>query len=124
PEAYFIYGGPYYGINYNYVVNEDNEILDEEISPETLQDLDAFHSTRKKYSRDPRKKAFKKANFYKDLFSHDMSNVVQNIRDSSDLIFTNFSSFDKSKITEFLETKSPRTLIIQSLIKSPPKFIT
>ena len=25
PEAYFIYGGPYYGINYNYVVNEDND---------------------------------------------------------------------------------------------------
>ena len=30
PEAYFIYGGPYYGVNYSYVVNED-EILDEEI---------------------------------------------------------------------------------------------
>lgn len=61
PEAYFIYGGPYYGINYNYVVNEDNDMLDEEISPETIQDLDAFHSTPKKYSRDSRKKAFKKA---------------------------------------------------------------
>lgn len=48
-------------------------------------------------------KAFKEANFYKDLFSHDMSNVIQNIKSSSDLIFTNFSSFDKSKITEFLE---------------------
>jgi hypothetical protein len=23
PEAYFIYGGPYYGINYSYVVNEE-----------------------------------------------------------------------------------------------------
>jgi hypothetical protein len=22
PEAYFIYGGPYYGVNYSYVVNE------------------------------------------------------------------------------------------------------
>ena len=28
PEAYFIYGGPYYGINYSYVVNEDDDILD------------------------------------------------------------------------------------------------
>jgi len=28
PEAYFIYGGPYYGINYSYVVNEDEDILD------------------------------------------------------------------------------------------------
>jgi hypothetical protein len=30
PEAYFIYGGPYYGINYNYVVNEEEELLSEE----------------------------------------------------------------------------------------------
>ena len=42
PEAYFIYGGPYYGVNYSYVVNEE-EILDEEISPEAVQDLEAFH---------------------------------------------------------------------------------
>jgi len=42
PEAYFIYGGPYYGINYSYVVNEE-EILDEEISPEASQDLESFH---------------------------------------------------------------------------------
>ena len=28
PEAYFIYGGPYYGVNYSYVVNEDDDILD------------------------------------------------------------------------------------------------
>ena len=34
PEAYFIYGGPYYGINYSYIVNEEekdtDEILEEE----------------------------------------------------------------------------------------------
>lgn len=24
PEAYFIYGGPYYGVNYSYVVNEED----------------------------------------------------------------------------------------------------
>jgi len=29
PEAYFIYGGPYYGINYSYVVNEEEEDTDE-----------------------------------------------------------------------------------------------
>ena len=59
PEAYFIYGGPYYGINYSYVVNEEESsgdtkttLMDEDISPESLQDLDAFHSTKKKYSRD------------------------------------------------------------------------
>jgi hypothetical protein len=68
PEAYFIYGGPYYGINYNYVVNEDNESIEETISPETLQDLDAFHSTPKKYSRDPKHKAKKKAK--KDISQH------------------------------------------------------
>lgn len=28
PEAYFIYGGPYYGVNYSYVVNEENDIFD------------------------------------------------------------------------------------------------
>jgi len=26
PEAYFIYGGPYYGINYSYTVSEGEEI--------------------------------------------------------------------------------------------------
>ena len=68
PEAYFIYGGPYYGINYNYVVNEDNEMMDEEISPETLQDLDAFHSSKKKYSRDEKERGRKKA--IKDINKH------------------------------------------------------
>jgi hypothetical protein len=58
PEAYFIYGGPYYGINYSYVVNEEDSI-DENISPETLQDLDAFHNTKKKYSRDERERGRK-----------------------------------------------------------------
>ena len=44
PEAYFIYGGPYYGINYSYTVSEGEEILEEEnISPELQQDLEAFH---------------------------------------------------------------------------------
>jgi len=46
PEAYFIYGGPYYGINYSYTVSE-NELLEEEIdeniSPELHQDFEAFH---------------------------------------------------------------------------------
>jgi len=58
PEAYFIYGGPYYGINYSYVVNEE-ENMDENISHEALQDLDAFHNTKKKYSRDERERGRK-----------------------------------------------------------------
>ena len=40
PEAYFIYGGPYYGINYSYVVNEEeedtDEILEEDDDMDTL----------------------------------------------------------------------------------------
>jgi len=67
PEAYFIYGGPYYGVNYNYVVSEE-ETLEEEISPEALQDLDAFHSNKKKYSRNPKEKARKYA--IKDIKKH------------------------------------------------------
>lgn len=67
PEAYFIYGGPYYGVNYNYVVNEE-ETLDEEISTETLEDLDAFHGSNKKYSRDPKERARKYA--VKDIKKH------------------------------------------------------
>ena len=67
PEAYFIYGGPYYGINYSYVVNEE-ENIDENISPEALQDLDAFHNTKKKYSRDERERGRKMAK--KDISQH------------------------------------------------------
>lgn len=67
PEAYFIYGGPYYGINYSYVVNEE-ENIDENISPEALQDLDAFHNTKKKYSRDERERGRKIAK--KDISQH------------------------------------------------------
>ena len=44
PEAYFIYGGPYYGINYSYKIAESEEVLEEEnISPELDQDLKSFH---------------------------------------------------------------------------------
>tara|TARA_Y100000389_G_scaffold81463_1_gene78026 strand:+ start:1478 stop:2536 length:1059 start_codon:yes stop_codon:yes gene_type:complete len=139
PEAYFIYGGPYYGINYNYVVSEeevlseeedyDDEMYDElnvvpdisdlgsgkkladkdikkhyfkrgfpqhdykdsrewskhslpydtkfnfldeneidDVSDEAIKDLDLFHKTRKKYSRDPREKARKYAD--KHIKSH------------------------------------------------------
>ena len=67
PEAYFIYGGPYYGINYSYVVNEE-ENIDENISPEALQDLDAFHSNKKKYSRDTKERGRKEA--IKDIKKH------------------------------------------------------
>ena len=39
PEAYFIYGGPYYGINFSYTVSEGEEILEEEnITPEFVDE--------------------------------------------------------------------------------------
>jgi hypothetical protein len=34
PEAYFIYGGPYYGVNYSYVVNEEDDIFDLDVYDE------------------------------------------------------------------------------------------
>lgn len=71
PEAYFIYGGPYYGINYSYVVNEE-ESLEENISPEAIQDLEAFHNIPKKYSRNPEDKEKREAKKIadKDIKSH------------------------------------------------------
>jgi len=57
-----------------------------------------LHTSEKKY-----REAYNRANFYKDLFTHDMSNVVQNIRMSSDISFENLNKFDKSKIAETLE---------------------
>ena len=75
PEAYFIYGGPYYGINYSYVVNEEGDsettkttLMDEDISSEYLQDLDSFHNIKKKYSRDEREQGRKSA--VKDISKH------------------------------------------------------
>ena len=59
PEAYFVYGGPYYGVNYHYVVNEEENLTEDDISDEIIQDLDAFHSSKKKYKRDSREQARK-----------------------------------------------------------------
>ena len=47
PEAYFIYGGPYYGINYSYVVNEEEDLMDDE--DDVYDELNVVPS---KYSRD------------------------------------------------------------------------
>jgi hypothetical protein len=38
PEAYFIYGGPYYGINYSYVVNEVDDIFDLDVYDDNEDD--------------------------------------------------------------------------------------
>jgi hypothetical protein len=87
PEAYFIYGGPYYGINYSYVVSEDNDVLDldddiyddeyEEDGFINLDDEDDIYDDEvnknlKPYSREPeevkRREAKKMAD--KDISSH------------------------------------------------------
>ena len=52
PEAYFIYGGPYYGINYNYVVSEEevlNEVDDVYDELNVVPDIDSLdlHSGKK-----------------------------------------------------------------------------
>ena len=54
PEAYFIYGGPYYGINYSYIVNEEDDLLESEDSMKSL--VDEIIRNKKDISRDVVKK--------------------------------------------------------------------
>ena len=42
PEAYFIYGGPYYGVNYTYVVSEEDSILDLDSSDDNYDESQIF----------------------------------------------------------------------------------
>ncbi len=81
PEAYFIYGGPYYGINYSYVVNEDNDVLDlddeiykDDYETDGLINLDdnEINKSFKTYSREPeeRKRREAKKIADKDISSH------------------------------------------------------
>ena len=39
PEAYFIYGGPYYGINYSYKVNEEKTLTEEDTDLYSEQEM-------------------------------------------------------------------------------------
>ena len=50
PEAYFVYGGPYYGINYTKIVREEEDILDLDTNDEFYDELNVVPT--KKYSRD------------------------------------------------------------------------
>ena len=38
PEAYFIYGGPYYGINYSYTVAENEVLEEDEDTPSSIDE--------------------------------------------------------------------------------------
>lgn len=69
PEAYFIYGGPYYGINYAYIVNEEENILDND-TEDIYDELDVVPS--KKYSRDDKERKYRDAKKMadKDISSH------------------------------------------------------
>jgi hypothetical protein len=69
PEAYFIYGGPYYGINYAYIVNEEENILDND-TEEIYDELNVVPS--KKYSRDDTERKYRDAKKMadKDISSH------------------------------------------------------
>ncbi len=70
PEAYFIYGGPYYGINYTKVVSEEEEILDLDSEDEFYDELNVVPV--RKYSRDndDRKKRDAKMMADKDIGQH------------------------------------------------------
>lgn len=73
PEAYFIYGGPYYGINYAYIVNEEDDLLESEESMKSL--VDEIIRNKKDKSRDVVKK----------IKEEDMLNVPISIPDISEL---------------------------------------
>lgn len=68
PEAYFIYGGPYYGINYSRVVNEEEEISN--VNDDFYDELGVVPT--KKYSRDDidRKNRGAKTMADKDISKH------------------------------------------------------
>ena len=58
PEAYFIYGGPYYGVNYTYIVNEEDDPLEGSLEKHPLFDeedefYDELNVIPSKYSRKP-----------------------------------------------------------------------
>lgn len=70
PEAYFIYGGPYYGINYTKVVSEDESILDLDSNDDFYDELNVVPT--KKYSRDENERKNREAKQMadKDISSH------------------------------------------------------
>jgi signal transduction histidine kinase len=64
------------------------------------------------------KKAFNRANFYKDLFAHDINNFLQNIRSASELIDMELSDIkDKEYVDEWIN-------IMQDQINKAAKLIS
>ena len=151
PEAYFIYGGPYYGINYSYVVNEDDDILDlddyeddnydetqvfgdELIDPEFEEYYDELNVVpTKKYSRDPedRKRRGAKSMAKKDIsdFYYKPSDPIYD--DLPVEKWRRYSVPDDTKFTDFdfdisESENSMRNLVDEIMMKkksSPHDFV-
>ena len=70
PEAYFVYGGPYYGINYTKIVREEEDILDLDTNDEFYDELNVVPT--KKYSRDDNDRKNREAKMMadKDITNH------------------------------------------------------
>ena len=57
-----------------------------------------------KQSEEKYREAYDRANFYKDLFAHDINNIMQVINSSADLISHNLDETEKSKNLEMIGT--------------------
>ena len=70
PEAYYVYGGPYYGINYTKIVREEEDILDLDTNDEFYDELNVVPT--KKYSRDDNDRKNREAKMMadKDITNH------------------------------------------------------
>ena len=71
--------------------------------------------------------AYERANFYKDLFTHDMLNILQNIKSSSQLMELNLSppeEMDLEKMENFLKVIQSQVDRGASLISNIRKFST
>ena len=102
PEAYFIYGGPYYGINYSYTVSEGEEILEEEnISPELQQDLEAFHGEEEILPPSP--PPYRKPPKFKTLNPHTRNYIVP--KDKSKIVDESQIDEMKSLVDEIIRNK-------------------
>jgi hypothetical protein len=119
PEAYFIYGGPYYGINYNYVVSEEEDVLNEEDDIydklNVVQDIGDLNSGEKIAKREIKQYHSKpKFNFIDENDDHqidEMKDIVDEIiRDKKDyrgIVTKNEQDMlvDKVDIPDIMELK-------------------
>jgi hypothetical protein len=117
PEAYFIYGGPYYGINYSYVVNEEEEILN--VDDELYDELDVVPT--KKYSRDDNDRKNRKAKMVAD------KDISKHYYKSSDPIYDHLPSeewrgyklpYDTTFDIDILENEKSMKSLVDEIIRN------